>query len=184
MQRVGLAAWMNAPEPPFWTTAAGHASLGDREPFRRTELDVRAPGVQPKSVFQLVGAGQVGRGSLYGMQALHHLAAAGFHIWPFDPPVRPLVVGISPPADARRGQEQPGPRARYLADVGLPLALHTHAEASEEAFDADLRAGDGRGFGPLAEEPDYALEEKSGPRPSDLSLPTQVTSGAVRKFVG
>lgn len=74
----------------------GHAAVADRPQFRQTELDVRARGIRPKSVFQLVGAGQVGRGSLYGMQALHRLAAAGFRIWPFDPPGRPLVVEIFP----------------------------------------------------------------------------------------
>ena len=145
MRHAGLAAWMNRPEPPFWTTAAGHAALGDREPFRRTELDVRAPGVQPKSVFQLVGAGQVGRGSLYGMQALHRLAAAGFSVWPFDPPARPLVVEIFPRLLTRAVvKSSQAARARYLADVALPPALHAHAEASEDAFDAAISAlGDG-----------------------------------------
>ena len=162
MQHVGLAAWMNRPEPPFWTTAAGHAALGDREPFRRTELDVRAPGVQPKSVFQLVGAGQVGRGSLYGMQALHRLAAAGFSIWPFDPPARPLVVEIFPRLLTRAVvKSSRAARVRYLADVALPAALRADAEASEDAFDAAISAlAMERGFGPLAEEPDYALEGK------------------------
>ena len=62
MRQLGLTRWMNRPEQ-----------------------EVRVPGVQPKSVFQLVGAGQVGRGSLYGMAALHRLAIVGFRIWPFDP---------------------------------------------------------------------------------------------------
>jgi len=175
MQHAGLAAWMNHPEPPFWTTAAGHAALGDREPFRRTELDVRAPGVQPKSVFQLVGAGQVGRGSLYGMQALHRLAAAGFSVWPFDPPARPLVVEIFPRLLTRAVvKSSQAARARYLADVALPPALHAHAEASEDAFDAAISAlAMERGFGPLAEEPAYALEGK-------IWTPTQVTSSSPR----
>ena len=160
MERAGLAAWMNAPEPPFWTTAAGHAALGDREPFRRTEREVRAPGVQPKSVFQLVGAGQVGRGSLYGMQALHRLAAAGFRIWPFDPHGRPLVVEIFPRLlTGAVVKSSRAAREGYLADVALPPAPHARAEASEDAFDAGISAlALERGFGPLAEESDYALE--------------------------
>jgi hypothetical protein len=71
---------MNTPEPPFWTTAQAHALLAPAQKFRRTENEVRAPGFQPKSTFQLVGAGQVGRGSLYGMQALHRLTSSGFRI--------------------------------------------------------------------------------------------------------
>jgi hypothetical protein len=96
MQAVGLAAWMNSPEPPFWTTGEAHGLLTGDQKFRRTEIEVSSAGSQPKSVFQLVGAGQVGRGSLYGMQALHRLAAAGFRIWPFDECALPLVVEIFP----------------------------------------------------------------------------------------
>jgi alkylated DNA nucleotide flippase Atl1 len=52
-------------------------------------------------------------------------------------------------------------RAGYLADIALPPGLHADAEASEDAFDASLSAlAMERGFGPLAEEPDYALEGK------------------------
>jgi hypothetical protein len=80
MRRLGLTRWMNSPEPPFWTTGEAHALLAPEQKFRHTEHEARAAGAQPKSVFQLVGAGQVGRGSLYGMQALHRLATAGFRI--------------------------------------------------------------------------------------------------------
>jgi hypothetical protein len=75
--------------------------------FRRTEREVRVPGTQPKSVFQLVGAGQVGRGSLYGMQALHRLTGAGFRIWPFDPPALPLAVEIYPGSSPAQCGRQP-----------------------------------------------------------------------------
>jgi hypothetical protein len=59
---------------PFWGRAEtksqklGHA-------FRHTELDVEG---QPKSVFQIGGAGAVGTGSLRGMRHLAELAAADF----------------------------------------------------------------------------------------------------------
>ena len=52
-------------------------------------------------------------------------------------------------------------RVRYLADVALPAALRADAEASEDALDAAISAlAMERGFGPLAEQPDYALEGK------------------------
>jgi hypothetical protein len=115
MRRLGLARWMNSPELPFWTTSEAHARLRPEQMFRHTEHDMRVPGVQPKSVFQLVGAGQVGRGSLYGMQALHRLTGAGFRIWPFDPPALPLVVEIFPRVlTGPVRKNSPSERERYL----------------------------------------------------------------------
>jgi hypothetical protein len=109
--------------------------------FRRTENDMRLPGVQPKSVFQLVGAGQVGRGSLYGMQALHRLTGAGFRVWPFDPPGLPLVVEIFPrvlTGPVRKNSQSE--RERYLEAVPVPPDLRRLAAASEDAFDASVSA--------------------------------------------
>jgi hypothetical protein len=89
-------AWIAACRPPFW------GRPGTRRPdlqvhFRRTELDAPATaGIRPKSVFQIGGAGAVGAGSLRGMRLLHRLRAAGFSIWPFDPPGWPRVVEIYP----------------------------------------------------------------------------------------
>ena len=48
-------------------------------------------------MFKLVGAGQVGRGSLRGMRHLIELEKAGFSIWPFSSGL-PLVVEIYPAA--------------------------------------------------------------------------------------
>jgi hypothetical protein len=141
MRRLGLARWMNNPEWPFWTTGEAHARLRPEQMFRRTELDVRVPGTQPKSVFQLVGAGQVGRGSLHGMQALHWLADAGLRIWPFDPPGLPLVVEIfSRVLTGRVRKNSPSERERYLATVPMPAQLRRLAAASEDAFDAAVSA--------------------------------------------
>src|SRR5262249_59600183 len=113
----------------------------------------------PKAVFRRVGAGQVGRGSLFGMQALHRLAAAGFSIWPFAPPERPLVVEISPRLlTGAVVKSSRAARTRYLASVGLPPALHAAAEASADPFGAGTSALPlERTFGPPAEEPDSAV---------------------------
>ena len=137
MRRYGLARWMNSPELPFWTTSEDHARLRPEQLFRRTENDMRLPGVQPKSVFQLVGAGQVGRGSLTGMQALHRLAGAGFRIWPFDPPGLPLAVEIFPRVlTGPVRKNSPSERERYLEAVPVPPDLRRLAAAGEDAFDA------------------------------------------------
>lgn len=141
MRERRLAGWLDAPEPPFWALSKARALLAADQEFRRTEDDVRARGVQPKSVFKLVGAGQVGRGSLYGMQALHRLAAVGFQVWPFDAPALPLVVEIFPrlltgPVTKNRQTE----RERYLERVALLSHLRRAAAASEDAFDAAVSA--------------------------------------------
>jgi hypothetical protein len=165
MRRLGLARWMNAPELPFWTTGEAHALLAPEQEFRRTEHDVRVPGTQPKSVFQLVGAGQVGRGSLYGMQALHRLTAAGFRVWPFDAAGLPLVVEIFPrvlTGPVRKNSRSE--RERYLTAVSMALEFRRLAAASEDAFDAAISAlamaAAVEELLALADEPDYALEGK------------------------
>jgi hypothetical protein len=177
MRRHGLARWMNSPELPFWTTSEARARLRPEQMFRRTENDNRLPGVQPKSVFQLIGGGQVGRGSLYGMQALHRLTGAGFRVWPFDPPALPLVVELFPRLlTGPVNKSSPSERERYLEAVAMPPDLRRLAATSEDAFDAavsalvmaagveDLRA--------LPEEPAYALDGKIWrPRPPGAPEP-------------
>jgi hypothetical protein len=163
MRRHGLARWMNSPEWPFWTTSEAYGRLGPGQLFRRTENEMRLPGVQPKSVFQLVGAGQVGRGSLYGMQALHRLAAAGFRIWPFDPPGLPLVIEIFPRVlTGPVRKNSPSERERYLGAVPMPPDLRRPAAAGEDAFDAAVSAvvmaAGAEELRALPEEPGYALE--------------------------
>lgn len=141
MRRLGLTRWLNRPEPPFWVTGEAHARLAPEQRFRRTEQEVRVPGVQPKSVFQLVGAGQVGRGSLHGMGALHRLAGAGFRIWPFEASGLPLVVEIFPRVlTGPVRKNRPGERERYLATVPMRSDLARLAAASEDAFDAAISA--------------------------------------------
>ena len=141
MRQLGLTRWMNRPELPFWTTGEAHARLAPEQMLRRTEQEVRVPGVRPKSLFQLVGAGQVGRGSLYGMAALHQLAGAGFRIWPFDPSGLPRVVEIFPrvlTGPVRKNSL--GERERYLGTAPIRADLGRLAAASEDAFDAAISA--------------------------------------------
>jgi hypothetical protein len=84
--------WL-APTPPFWTT---RCTLPVDRRFRACEQRLRQCGFAPKSVFQLVGNGQVGRGSVRGMPYLAQLRTAGFAIWPFDGPSERLAIEMYP----------------------------------------------------------------------------------------
>jgi hypothetical protein len=68
--------WL-APTPPFWRA---RCDVPRDQRFRKCES--RYPAA--KSVFQLVGNGQVGAGSVRGMPLIAGLRAGGFAIWPFD----------------------------------------------------------------------------------------------------
>jgi len=59
----------------------------DNHRLRRTEQACRRSRMRPASLFRLVGADQVGSGSVAGMRVLHYLATNHSHaiaIWPFD----------------------------------------------------------------------------------------------------
>jgi len=105
-------AWLRDPQPPFWRE---RKPAGDG--FRRTELEC---GGRPKSVFQLVGAGQVGTGSLRGIPFLPRLRER-FAIWPFDEPRLPLLVEIYPRLYARDGA-YPNEHARDAAAAALAMS--------------------------------------------------------------
>jgi hypothetical protein len=77
--RVG-EQWL-APTYPFWRE---RCDVPEARRFRQCETRLRAGGYTPKSVFQLVGNGQVGAGSVRGMPHVARLRAEGFAIWPFD----------------------------------------------------------------------------------------------------
>jgi hypothetical protein len=94
------ARWI-APTPPFWN---GRCDVPPDRRFRQCEL--RYPGA--KSVFQLVGNGQVGKGSVRGMPLLARMRAAGVAIWPFDAATDRTVFEIYPTA-LRRSRSDPGP---------------------------------------------------------------------------
>jgi hypothetical protein len=82
--------WL-APTPPFWRT---RCDVAPERRFRTCER--RFP--TAKSVFQLVGNGQVGAGSVRGMPFLAQLRAAGFAIWPFDAASDRTALEIYPSA--------------------------------------------------------------------------------------
>ena len=62
----------------------GAAFGGGRGRFRQTEHAQARAGCRPYSNFNLIGAAQVGKGSLAGMRLLHRLQHR-YAIWPFDP---------------------------------------------------------------------------------------------------
>lgn len=93
-----MAATFNQNLPgsgPFWGNAEKRDYEGlsrkkvSSEPFaefRRVEQRARTAGAQPKSLWQLSGAGAVGAQSLTGLPMLHRLAALeGVSVWPFQP---------------------------------------------------------------------------------------------------
>jgi hypothetical protein len=107
-------AWLADPQPPFWRTRKPAAQVA----FRRTELEC---GGRPKSVFQLVGAGQVGTGSLRGIPFLPRLRER-FAIWPFDAPRLPLLVEIYPRLHLTADGDYPNEHARDAAAAALAMS--------------------------------------------------------------
>jgi hypothetical protein len=165
MTQLGLAKWIGEPEPPFWRTSDAYRLLQPDQRFRRTEEESRRFGSQPKSVFQLVGGGQVGPGSLFGMQALHRLAAGGYRIWPFDPPSLPMVVEIFPRVlTGAVTKSSRDARETYLVRLSVTAEQRELIEASEDAFDAAVSAlvmtEHIDELLELETEPDYTLEGK------------------------
>jgi hypothetical protein len=84
--------WL-APTPPFWKE---NCPVPPELRFRECEKRLRQEGWQPKSVFQLVGAGMVGPGSVRGMRLLPRLREAGVAIWPFAAASDRIAVEIYP----------------------------------------------------------------------------------------
>jgi molybdopterin molybdotransferase len=96
-----VAAEMNARLPgggPFWGNGskAEVQGLPRTKPslpnwlyeHRRCDQQSKAEGLQPKTLWQLAGAGAVGAQSLLGMPMLHRLSAAlgaDCAVWPFEP---------------------------------------------------------------------------------------------------
>lgn len=130
-------------ESPFWGRAGKRPEI-DGARFRQTESQIKEDfRIQPKSVFQINGAGAVGTGSIRGMCNLADLAQAGFAIWPFDPPAWPLVVEIYPrlltgKVVKNRHLNRREYLRRYSSDQN-PVLLE-RAAGSEDAFDAAVSA--------------------------------------------
>jgi hypothetical protein len=92
--------WL-VPTPPFWRDKC--VVVPERR-FRDCER--RFPSA--KSIFQCVGNGQVGPGSVRGMPFLLRLRDAGFAIWPFDAASENTALEIYPTA-LRKLIDAPGP---------------------------------------------------------------------------
>jgi hypothetical protein len=159
-------AWLRDPKPPFWRTRKPPGQVA----FRRTELEC---GGRPKSVFQLVGAGQVGTGSLRGIPFLPRLRER-FAVWPFDEPRLPLLVEIYPrlylPSHGSTGQfrrrsgQSPrllmvgtasGASARLYLDGAREYPNEHARDAAAAALAMSRWTGDWRR---LPRDPAYALE--------------------------
>lgn len=136
--------WLSRCQPPFWGRP-GCPRPKDRELFRSTEKRAaEQKGVNPKSVFQIGGAGAVGTGSIRGMPYLAKLHAAGFSIWPFHRVHTPLVLEIYPRLlTAEVTKSSYDARCEYLTTERFPeidIALRCKAASSEDAFDAAVSA--------------------------------------------
>jgi hypothetical protein len=146
LARIEGESWLARCEPPFWGRPGRPRPSADplRGPYRATEgerLPIR--GVWPKSVFQIGGAGSVGTGTIRGMPKLLELSAAGFSIWPFDPPRLPLALEIYPRwLTGRVAKSREVSRRLFLAAHAPEedAALLELAASNEHAFDAAASA--------------------------------------------
>lgn len=136
-------SWLRECEPPFWGRP-GRKKPSLPADYRQTDSELAELRFgQPKSVFQIGGAGAVGTGSLRGMPQLLRLRSAGFSIWPFDVPGRPLVVEIYPRAlTGVVVKSDASARERYVDEKfpGLRGELRRRAVSTEDAFDAAVSA--------------------------------------------
>jgi hypothetical protein len=138
--------WLERSAPwPFWGRGMRLASarLPPQQAFRQTELELAAATVvRPKSVFQLVGGGQVGPASIRGMPLLRELRAHGFAVWPFDCFRLPLVLEIYPRAlTGAVVKSRLAARKSFLECFAhLDRSLVSAVAATEHAFDAACSA--------------------------------------------
>jgi hypothetical protein len=144
--------WLKECPPPFYgrpgTTSAHSVKQRTSPAFRVTDT-LAARGTQPKSPFQIAGAGHVGTGTLRGIPYLPLLREQGFRIWPFHSPGAYTVVEIYP-----RYFTGPVIKSRSLARrkrlfelreehplyARLSVQQQTRSEMSENAFDALVSA--------------------------------------------
>lgn len=135
-------SWIRSCEPPFWGRPGKRAT--ERRVYRQTELRIKEHSKgEPKSAFQIGGAGSVGTGSILGMPLLQRLQEAGFSVWPFDDPRPPMLLEIYPrllTGELRKSD----PVARRSLTLKryheLDPGYHAAAMASEDAFDAMVSA--------------------------------------------
>lgn len=141
---AGLAErWLSECHDPFWGRPGRRCPENHRAPEWRGYRLCEEPAVigwQPKSTFQIGGAGAVGTGSLRGFATLRALRSAGFSIWPFHRPAFPCVVEIYPRSfTGAICKSSSAERTAYLRkhlDGQLSKETFAHAVRSEDAFDA------------------------------------------------
>ena len=144
MTPTTVAQLLAAPSAPFWgrpPTQRRPAMLnadGPTPPWRATERSLRDV-ARPFSVFQLVGAGAVGVGSLRGLATLVALQDAGAVIWPFDddPGGPGVVVAEVWPRLAMRQVVKSDPAARRQALARITSVVSCAPEASAHAVESD-----------------------------------------------
>jgi len=142
--RARLERWLEVCDPPFWGKPGRRCppDAADRG-WRAAERAAAAIGLRLKSTFQIGGAGTVGTGSLRGMPMLARLRAAGFSIWPFDPPRPPLILEVWPRHHYGGPLVKSSSTARAAAaQTRLPAQWRATAAAGDDAFDAAVTATD------------------------------------------
>jgi hypothetical protein len=138
--------WLHEGSEPFWGRPGRPRPDGHRAPgwrgFRLTDRTLRVIdcAIQPKSPFQIGGAGAVGTGSIRGMPILARLHQEGFRIWPFQEAKLPLALEIYPRLFTGAVVKSSGKaRAAHLQQprfATLPAEIRAKATASEDVFDA------------------------------------------------
>lgn len=137
--------WLESCPSPFWGIKGSRAPDSEHR-FRKTEF--RIAGATPKSVFQLGGAGAVGKGSIVGISLLGTLRQQ-YSIWPFDPPSDRTIIEIYPRLFTGAVTKNAHQHRRHFlgqfADEspGIPAqdpVLLERAAGSEDAFDAAVSA--------------------------------------------
>ena len=135
--------WLRDCDSPFWgCKGTRRCDLGDKEHYRQTEQQFRIGAIQPKSVFQILGAGAVGTGSIRGIKMLHELKPH-FAIWPFDGPNLPLIIEIWPRAlTGKVIKSNEKARSEFISEhyPNIPMRWRAASESSEDAFDAVISA--------------------------------------------
>lgn len=135
--------WLHDCAPPFWGRPGTRCVIETRDRFRACEHRLRALHRQPKSLFQIGGAGAVGTGSLRGMPWLAWLRARGFAIWPFDPIGRATALEVYPSLYAKVTTNDWSGRAAHLDSVPSTVLADSDRQAaiaSDDAFDAVVTA--------------------------------------------
>jgi hypothetical protein len=135
--------WLADCAPPFWGRPATRCRVDTSGRYRACEQRLRARRRQPKSVFQIGGAGAVGTGSLRGMPWLAWLRARGFAIWPFDEVGAHTALEVYPSMFAKVATHDSAGRSEHLARLPstvLGARERAAAIASDDAFDAVVSA--------------------------------------------